>query len=135
MSIHHLKFVLCPMEQLCFQASLGLDHKVVEAAWTALQGDINYPPSVLWMHCNLNRYSGMDREQKYTDKKVEPKQLHPWNRFMACNSAATVALFKDIHGCYGIESGKIGMGGICRFLDNGRRYTWLFSGFMYSRYP
>ncbi len=31
----------------------------------------------------------------YTEETVEPKQLHPWSRFMMRNSAPPVALFKE----------------------------------------
>ncbi len=41
-----------------------------------------------------------------TEKKVEPKPLHPWSRFMVCNSAPHVALFwchLQRWSCFGLK--------------------------------
>ncbi len=54
----------------------------------------------LLQHVNLNHcfYTAL------TEKKVEPKRLHPWSRFMVLNSAPPLALF----WCHDYFKGKNG---------------------------
>ncbi len=78
------------LSAICFHRMENSFTGLLFIVWNIIRIEVSSPEnSMHWEHTqNISLIS-----EKLTEKKVEPKQLHPWSYFMVRNSAPPLALF------------------------------------------